>query len=88
MSILQKVSIILNNLTDQDEQIEIIKIQVLTGKVWQYLDPSEDTVLALEELMVPMLTQINVAKMTVIELTLNKYEQYKIVQQDYKQKCN
>ena len=88
MSTLQKVSIILNNPADQDEWIKIIKTQALVGKVWQYLNPSEDTVPALEESVAPMPAQVNAAKMTVIEFTPDKCEQYKILQQDYKQECN
>ena len=49
MSTPQKVSVILNNPADWDEWIEIIKTQALAGKVWRHLDPSEDTVPALEE---------------------------------------
>ena len=53
MSTPQKVSVILNNPADWDEWIEIIKTQALAGKVWQHLDPSEDTVPALEEPVAP-----------------------------------
>ena len=82
--ILQKISVILNNPADWDKWIKIIKTQALVGKVWQYLDPSEDTVPALEEPVVPMPVQVNPAKTTVTELILDKCKQYKILQQDYK----
>ena len=88
MSTLQKISIILNNPANQDKQIEIIKIQTLAGKVWKHLDPSEDTVPALEEPVAPMPAQVNAAKTTVTELTPDEREQYKILQQDHKQKRN
>ncbi len=85
MSTLQKIFIILNNPADQDKQIKIIKTQALTGKVWKHLNPSEDTVPTLEEPVAPTPAQVNAAKITVIELTPDKCEQYKILQQDHKQ---
>ena len=84
MSTPQKVSVILNNPADWDEWIEIIKTQALAGKVWQHLDPSEDTVPALEEPVAPTPAQVNEAKTTVTELTPDEREQYKILRQDYK----
>ena len=84
MSTPQKVSVILNNPTDWDEWIEIIKTQALAGKVWQHLNPSEDTVPALEEPVAPTPAQVNAAKTTVTELTPDECEQYKILRQDYK----
>jgi hypothetical protein len=84
MSTSQKISVILNSPADWDEWIEIIKTQALAGKVWQHLDPFEDNVPALEEPVVPTPAQVNPAKTTVMELTPDEREQYKLLRQDYK----
>jgi hypothetical protein len=80
----QKISVILNSPADWDEWIEIIKTRALSGKLWQHLDPSEDTVPALEEPVATTPAQVNPAKTTVTELTPDESEQYKILRQDYK----
>jgi hypothetical protein len=84
MSTSQKISVILNSPADWDEWIEIIKTQALAGKVWQHLDPFEDNVPALEEPVVPTPAQVNPVKTTVMELTPDEREQYKLLRQDYK----
>jgi hypothetical protein len=84
MSAPQKISVILNSPGDWDEWIEVIKTQALAGKVWQYLDPSEDVVPALNEPVAPTPTQINTQKTTVGQLTAEEREEYKILRQDYK----
>jgi hypothetical protein len=84
MSTPQKISVILNSPADWDEWIEVIKTQALAGKVWQHLDPSEDTVPALVEPVAPTPAQVNPQETTVSQLTADEREEYKILRQDYK----
>ena len=49
MSTIQKISVTLDGPSDWGEWIEVVKTLALTGKVWDYVDPSKDEVPALEE---------------------------------------
>jgi hypothetical protein len=88
MSTPQKISVILNSPADWDEWIEVIKTQALAGKVWKYLDPTEDVVSTLQEPTAPTPVQVNPQKTTISELTAEEREEYKILRQDHKRQLN
>jgi hypothetical protein len=84
MSTSQKISVILNSPADWDEWIEVIMTQALAGKVWEYLDPSQDEVPTLQEPALPTIQTVNAQKTSFSELTAEEREHYKIIRQDYK----
>jgi hypothetical protein len=65
----QKISVTLNNPSDRDEWIEVMKTQALVGKVWGYVDPSKDQVPTLEEPMPPQPRDVNAQAATFGQLT-------------------
>jgi len=64
-----RISITLNDPSDWYEWIEVIKTQALTGKVWDYIDPSNKEVPTLKEPTQPEPKDINPQKSTFTELT-------------------
>src|SRR4030095_3173565 len=88
MSNTQKITVTLNSPSDWYEWIEVIKTQALTGKVWDYIDPSkkDDEVSTLEEPKQPEPKNITSQKSTFAELTQEERDEYRIRRQDYKWK--
>jgi hypothetical protein len=54
-----RISVILDGPSDWDEWIEIMKVIVLAGKIWDYIDPSKDQVPVLEEPKPPKPRNVN-----------------------------
>src|SRR5271156_1396303 len=80
----QKISVTLNSPSDWDEWIEVIKTQALTGKVWDYVDPSKDEVPTLHEPLPPQPSDVNAEAATLGHLSQEEREEYRILRQDYK----
>jgi hypothetical protein len=84
MSTSPRISVTLDGPSDWDEWIEIIKTIALAGKVWDYVDPSEDEVPALEEPRLPRPMDVNIYATTFGLLSPQEREEYRILRQDYK----
>jgi hypothetical protein len=84
MSTSPRISVTLDGPSDWDEWIEIIKTIALAGKVWDYVDPSEDEVPALEEPRLPRPMDVNIYATTFGLLSQQEREEYRILRQDYK----
>jgi hypothetical protein len=84
MSTLQKVSVVLSNTNDWDEWIEVVKVHALTGKVWEYVDPSKVEVPVLKEPTLPRPEDVKAGITSYGRLSAEEKDDYKMLRQDYK----
>lgn len=69
-----KISIILSIPSDWDEWLEVIKSKAIAGQIWEYVDPSTETILPAEPLP-PTPTSINQNKTIFAELDENEKDE-------------
>ena len=81
-----RTTIILTGPNDWNEWLEVIKKKAEAGKVWKYVDPSQekDKVEALTRPNVPQAKDVNPAKNMISELTPDELDQLKTLGYDFK----
>ena len=81
-----RTTIILTGPNDWDEWLEVIKTKAEAGKVWEYVDPSQekDKLKTLNRPEVPKAKDVNPAKNTISELTPDELDELKLLRYDFK----
>ena len=80
----QRVVIILNGPNDWDEWLEIVKTKAKAGDIWEYVNLENTIIPALAEPDFLKSIDVNPAKTTIADLTVDEKEELQALRQQYK----